>query len=82
MAAPVVACDAAMNSAGTFVRVLKGCGRLSYTEPIMTEHNATLSRSFGCDREGNSLGKSRLAMCEVQVCGIPKLSIGELAPTP
>ena len=48
----------------------------------MTRINATQSRIFGCDQEGNSLGKSRLAMCEVQVCGIPKLRIGELAPTP
>ena len=35
-----------------------------------------------CDQEGNSLGQSRLAMSEVQVCGIPKLSIGKVAPTP
>jgi hypothetical protein len=47
----------------------------------MTEHNATLSRLLGCDQEGNSLGESRLAMSEVQVCGIPKLSIGKVAPT-
>ena len=31
---------------------------------------------------GNSLGQSRLAMSEVQICGIPKLSTGEVAPTP
>ena len=78
----VVACDAAMNSAGSFARVRNGRQRLSYTEAIMTRHNATQGRIFGCDQEGNSLGTSRLAMCEVQVCGIPKLSIGELAPTP
>ena len=71
-----------MNSAESFATVLKGGNSLSYTELIMTRHNATQSRIFGCDQEGNSLGKSRLAMCEVQVCGIPKLSIGEWAPTP
>jgi len=71
-------CDAAMNSAGSLARVLKGRHRLSYTDCIMTEHTMTVR----CDQEGNSLGQSRLAMSEVQVCGIPKLSIGKVAPTP
>ena len=31
---------------------------------------------------GNSLGQSRLAMSEVQICGIPKLCLREVAPTP
>lgn len=72
-----MACDAPMNSAGTLARVHKGRDRLSYTGCIMTEHNVTVR----CDQEGNSLGQSRLAMSEVQVCGIPKLSIGKVAPT-
>jgi hypothetical protein len=38
--------------------------------------------TVGCDREGNSLGKSRLAMCEVQICGVPKSSIGKVALAP
>jgi hypothetical protein len=48
----------------------------------MTEQNATHRRLYRCRREGNSLGQSRLAMSEVQICGIPKLSLGEVAPTP
>ena len=36
----------------------------------------------GASRSGNSLVQSRLAMSEVQICGIPKLSLGEVAPTP
>ena len=67
-----------MNSAGSLARVLKTHHRLSYTHCIMTEHDMT----FRCDQEGNSLGKSRLAMCEVQICEVPKLSIGKVAPTP
>ncbi len=70
-----------MNSAGSFAGVLKGRHGFSYTEGIVTEHNAPHSRIFGCDQEGNSLGTSRLAMSEVQVCGIPKQSIGKVAPT-
>ena len=70
-----------MNSAGSLASVRDCRHRLSYTEPMMTEHNAMFSRLFGCEREGNSLGESRLAMSEVQVCGIPKLSIGKVAPT-
>jgi hypothetical protein len=35
-----------------------------------------------CPQEGNSLGQSRLAMSEVEVCGIPKLSLGEVPSTP
>jgi hypothetical protein len=49
---------------------------------IMTEYNATCSRLFRCHQEGNSLGRSRLSMSEVQISGIPKLSIGEVASTP
>jgi hypothetical protein len=48
----------------------------------MTEQNATHGRLYLCRREGNSLGQSRLAMSEVQICGIPKPSLGEVAPTP
>ena len=67
-----------MNSARSLAGVLKGRPRFSYTDCIMTERNMTVQ----CDQEGNSLGQSRLAMSEVQVCGIPKLSIGKVAPTP
>jgi hypothetical protein len=31
-------------------------------------------------QQGNSLGQSRVAMSEVQICGIPKLSPQEVAP--
>jgi len=48
----------------------------------MTEYNATCRRLFLCLRMGNSLSESRLAMSEVQICGIPKPSIGEVASTP
>jgi hypothetical protein len=48
----------------------------------MTGQNATDGRLYRSRREGNSLGQSRLAMSEVQICGIPKLSLGEVAPTP
>jgi hypothetical protein len=67
-----------MNSAGSLAVVLKGMHGLSYTDPIMTERNMTAR----CDQEGNSLGQSRLAMSEVQVCGIPKHCIGKVAPAP
>ena len=71
-----------MNSAG-FLRAWSwGCHTLSYTRPIMTEQNATHGRLYLCRREGNSLDQSRLAMSEVQICGIPKPSLGEVAPTP
>jgi hypothetical protein len=46
------------------------------------EQSATHALLDWCPREGNSLGQSRLAMSEVQICGIPKLSLGEVAPTP
>ena len=71
-----------MNSAGIFAVWSKACHSPSYTERIMTEQNATHGRLYRCRREGNSLGQSRLAMSEVQICGIPKPSLGELAPTP
>ena len=48
----------------------------------MTEQNATHGRLYRCRREGNSLGQSRLAMSEVQICGIPKPSLVGVAPTP
>ncbi|HEX4126534.1 MAG TPA: hypothetical protein VHX67_03040 [Acidimicrobiales bacterium] len=44
----------------------------------MTTHPAT----FRCHLEGNSLGESRLAVSEVRICGIPKLSSGGVASTP
>lgn len=48
----------------------------------MTEQNATHGWLYLCRREGNSLGQSRPAMSEVQICGIPKPSLGEVPPTP
>jgi hypothetical protein len=48
----------------------------------MTEHNVTCSRLFRCHQGGNSLDQSLMAMSEVQICGIPKLSFGEVASTP
>jgi hypothetical protein len=47
----------------------------------MTQENATIHRLSRCQQGGNSLGESRVAMSEVQVCGIPKLSTLEVAPT-
>lgn len=67
-----------MNSAGSLAGVLKKHRRPSYTDCIMTEQTMTVR----CDQEGKSLGKSRLAMCEVQICGVPKSSIGKVALTP
>ena len=46
------------------------------------EQSAAHGVSDRCPQEGNSLGQSRLAMSEVQICGIPKLSLREVAPTP
>jgi hypothetical protein len=48
----------------------------------MTEQKVTHSRFCRRQQGGNSLGQSRVAMSEVQICGIPKLSKGEVAPTP
>ena len=54
----------------------------SYTESIMTDANALHDRLCRSQQGGNSLGQSRLAMSEVQICGIPKPSSWEVAPTP
>jgi hypothetical protein len=54
----------------------------SYTADIMTAQSATHHRLCRSQQGGNSLGQSRLAMAEVQICGIPKLSSGEVAPAP
>jgi hypothetical protein len=71
-----------MNSAGFLGSRSRACHTASYTGHIMTERNAMHGRLYLCRREGNSLGQSRQAMSEVQICGIPKLSLGEVAPTP
>jgi hypothetical protein len=71
-----------MNSARSFAASFGGRDHLSYTDQTMTEKSAMHDRFSRCRQGGNSLGRSRLAMSEVQVCGIPKLSKGELAPTP
>jgi hypothetical protein len=54
----------------------------SYTGLIMTEYNATCKGPFRSHQGGNSLDQSLVAMSEVQICGIPKLSTGEVAPAP
>jgi hypothetical protein len=54
----------------------------SYTESTMTDENATHDRQCRSQQGGNSLGQSRLAMSEVQICGIPKLSSEGVAPAP
>ena len=46
----------------------------------MTEQSA-LQRRQGCRPGGSTLSQSRLAMSEVQICGIPKQCISEVAPT-
>ena len=43
---------------------------------------STTGRISVCREGGNSLGQSPAALAEVQICGIPKLSIQEVAPTP
>jgi len=48
----------------------------------MTQQSALNVRLVLGQEGGNSLGQSRLAMSEVQICGIPKLSCLEVAPTP
>jgi hypothetical protein len=48
----------------------------------MTDGNATHDRQCRSQQGGNSLGQSRLAMSEVEICGIPKLSSEGVAPAP
>ena len=48
----------------------------------MTPQSATSRQLFPCQQGGNSLGQSRVAMAEVQIGGIPKLSIPEVDPAP
>ena len=71
-----------MNSAQTLADLVRRHDRPSYTDQIMTEHNVTCSRLFRCHQGGNSLDQSLMAMSEVQICGIPKLSSWEVASTP
>ncbi len=47
----------------------------------MTHPSATISRASRCGQGGNFLGQSHVAMSEVTVCGIPKLSLREVAST-
>jgi len=75
-------CDARMNSGGERAKCAgSGCGD-SYTLLIMTRQSATHGWLVRCQRGGNSLGESRVAMSEVQIGGIPKQSAQEVAPTP
>ena len=71
-----------MNSAQTVPDLVRRHDRRSYTGLIMTEHNVTCNRLFRCHQGGNSLDQSLMAMSEVQICGIPKLSSWEVASTP
>jgi hypothetical protein len=71
-----------MNSAG-----YPGSGSRRRDSPlynvlIMTRRDTLYGHPSGCRREGNSLSQWRLGMAEVQICGIPKLSLGKVAPTP
>jgi hypothetical protein len=52
-----------------------------YSGVLMTRTSATIDPLLGCPVGGNSLGQSRVAMSEVQICGIPKPSNWEEAPT-
>jgi hypothetical protein len=71
-----------MNSAGFVGSKSRGCHSPLYNAYIMTTDDALYGYPSGCRREGNSLRQARLGMAEVQICGIPKLSLGEVAPTP
>jgi len=51
-------------------------------QSVTTSQSVTKGRLFLCQQGGNSLGESRVAMSEVQICGIPKLCAQEVAPTP
>ncbi len=81
-AARRIACDALMNSLLLTPERVSGRGGVSYTERIMTQQSALGVRPVSGQESGSSLGQSRLAMSEVQICGIPKLSSLEVAPTP
>ena len=49
----------------------------------MIRQSTTIGRLlFLCQEGGNSLGQSHVAMAEVQICGIPKQIMLEVAPTP
>jgi hypothetical protein len=48
----------------------------------MTPQCVTSGRLSLCQQGGNSLGESRAAMTEVQICGIPKRDTQEVDPTP
>lgn len=71
-----------MNSAVHRANPYGGPGRAPYTRPIMPQQKAKNGRLVRCHGGGNSLGESRVAMSEVQIGGIPKLSPQEVAPTP
>jgi hypothetical protein len=71
-----------MNSAESLAARFKSDDGVSYTEGTMTDENAMHDRLCRSRQGGNSLGQSRLAMSEVQICGIPKLSSEGVAPTP
>ncbi len=47
----------------------------------MTDTSVTASRLSRAHQGGNSLGQSRAALSEVQICGIPKASLLEVAST-
>ena len=71
-----------MNSLLHTPERVSGRSGVSYTGLIMTQQSALNVRLVSGQEGGNSLGQSRLAMSEVQICGIPKLSSLEVAPTP
>ncbi len=48
----------------------------------MTQQQAMNGWLVQCQEQGNSLGAWRVAISEVQICGIPKPLMTEVAPTP
>jgi hypothetical protein len=47
----------------------------------MTQHRPMCDGMARSQQATSLLGQSRVAMAEVQVCGIPKLSASEVVPT-
>jgi hypothetical protein len=73
--------DVPMNSLRWTARAFRGRLDVSYTQDVMTDASVTASRLSPAHQGGNSLGQSRAALSEVQICGIPKASLLEVAST-
>ncbi len=75
-------CDARMNSVRNHARRVRRPEATSYTEWTMTGHSTSVRLArWQQGNSGSSLGQARVAMAEVQICGIPKLSMLEVALT-